>query len=527
MSDTEKASFWDIAKLVTPRRGGESPPRQHLSQSPAVQDSSRTVPPASSPEEVCHLAAVPSGLGDAEEHTYRPSWNPLLLSVTVRSRPSGYSFYEQFRRDALRLFSCEGGPAEYVPFFSFSPQYQQLTEDQRAYYLYFRTEARRSNFLRADKGYFFLLVYEIINLPERISPEEGARFLAALWGHYRASLSGIDRYMAVWLSDYCFLYGLACPPLTPECLAAAAATGEGIEFFFGNAAEASTEGMLRLLQLSSAYPFWESRALTEENRPFFLTHILGAMAEVFPRLFEEGQIGTHEGIRRITRRAFSGSLCSHNLRAELTLDYIALRHAEGFRRTVGLAVKYAENHVRALLGIRARLSAGTLSPALRRVIDGYFAARRAAVVQGGKPEPPAYMKLYEAENEGIDSSLAANIEADSWALTYRLVGEETSSLDGEPPPSPREEPVASEAPQGYVLPEERLPRLLEAFLLGGEAPGRVSAAAGLPLPLAAEAVNEALLPVLGDVLLMPDGESFCLIEEYREDAETWLKNNKK
>ena len=69
--------------------------------------------------------------------------------------------------------------------------------------------------------------------------------------------------------------------------------------------------------------------------------------------------------------------------------------------------------------------------------------------------------------------------------------------------------------------------LVEAFLSGGNAPEAAAMAAGIPLPLAAERVNEEFLALIGDVLLMPSDHGFTLIDDYREDAEEWLKTHKK
>jgi hypothetical protein len=69
--------------------------------------------------------------------------------------------------------------------------------------------------------------------------------------------------------------------------------------------------------------------------------------------------------------------------------------------------------------------------------------------------------------------------------------------------------------------------LVEAYLRGGPAPLDAATRLGLTAAAAAERVNEAMLTVLGDVLLLPDGDSFSLIEDYREDAEQWLNRIRK
>lgn len=529
MTDEEKKKrqdeFWDISRL-TPRRAPTAP---RFSQVPAMPEVTVPAPAAASadapPREERTLTPPPPT--EEEVTTYRPEGNPLILSVTVRRTLRGYSFFEQFRRDAHRYFDVEGTPCDYTPFFSFSPQYSQLTPAQRAYYFYLRTEIRRGNFPRADKGYFFLLVYEIINLPDLIPPADGARLLAALWGGYRDTLSGIDRYLSAWLLDYCLVFQLACPDnLTPACLSVASA-GEGMEFFFGNAGDGTEEGTLRFLRLASPYSFEASRAITDENRAAFTHHMLGAMAAVLPAVLAEA--GERREVVTLRRRAFSGSMCSHNLRAELAVEYISLRGTEHMRKTLGLCVKYAENCLRAALSVRARLSVVGLGEAYRALIDAYFAAASAALARRRpQPPPPAYERLYDAPTEGIDRGSAAEIEATSWALTRRLVSEEdeiaplTFGEDAPPPPpaAPIETPQDPPAPSGD---RRDLSLLVSAYLEGGTAPARAAASLGLPLALLAERINEEFIAVIGDVLLEPAGDGFVLIEDYREEAEEWLK----
>ena len=528
MADDRKQKqdeFWDISRLV-PRRPAAARP---FSQGPQMAEvTSAPKAPTADASAAERRITPPPKPTETTERVYTPEGNSLIRSVTVRRTTGGYSFFEQFRMDARRLFDKVGSACRYVPFFSWAPQYSQLSEAQRDYYFYFRAEVRAGRYPKADKGYFMLLAYEVINLPDVIPPPEGARLLAALWGAYRADLHGIDRYMSAWMMDYCLMHAIPCPPLSADCLAAVA-DGDGMEFYIGNLNGAEEEDILRVIHLSSEYRFEASRAITDENRAAFRRHIAGAMARVLPRL-----LSTDGKPERQQRTAFFGSLSAYNMRTELTVEYISLRHAVALRHTIGLAVKYAENHLRAALGIRARLQCTELPADLRALVDSYFreeGARLAA--KRPTPPPPAYERLYDAPTEGRDPASAAEIEAASWALTRRLVTEEDEVVPvALTPPAPVAEeprPAAVEVP--VIAPVngggDDLCTLVDAFLRGGNAPRAIAQERGIPLATAAERVNEEFLTVLGDVLLTPDGDGFTLIEEYREDAEAWLKTNKK
>ncbi len=555
----DRDAFWDIGKLLPKRREPSARPFTAPTLTSVTDDA-----PPSPPSASRRLTAFPAAPGEVVTTVYAPKENALIRSVTVKRTVGGHSFYEQFRRDAERYFDTPGTSCDYTPFFSFTPQYNQLSEEQMAYYLYFRSEVRCGRYPRTDKGYFFLLVYEIIHLSSRIPPAEGACLLAALWGAYRKDLDGIDRYMAPWLSDYCLLHVLPCPrDLSPECLSAAS-EADAIGFYFGTATVATPEGVLRLLSLSSDYRFEASRALTDETKALFHRHITGAMARVFSHLFSAGMLSLSERPERQHRRAFLGTLCAHNIRAELEVEYISLRHTDALRRTVSLAVKHTENLLRAVLGIRARLSTVGLDTEVRSVIDRYFDAVRSSLPsRHPAPATPAYEKLYDAPDRGLDSASAKEIEARSWQLTRRLVTEEETDADEMPtdasastaemashltaptppltaapapiaPPSEAtavpltEALLAVGAPPVEVAasllapPVASLAETISAFLAGGAAPRELARRRACPLPLLAEEVNEAFLAAYGDVLLEPRGDDYTLIEDYREDTEEWL-----
>ena len=255
MADHEKRrvqdAFWDISKLVPQKRASLSRFSQGASPIPVEVPALHKNTPVASPSPERALTIPRSEEQGVEVESYCPEGNPLLLRVTVHRAPRGYSFFEQFRKDAHRFFEETAESAEYTPFFSFTPQYSQLSPTQRTYYFYLRTEIRHGRYPKADKGYFFLLVYEIIHLYDLIPPREGAAMLADIWGVYRESVSGLDRYMITWLADYCLYHAIPCPAnLTAGCLSAISQSDE-IEFYFGNAAEATEDGILRFLALSS------------------------------------------------------------------------------------------------------------------------------------------------------------------------------------------------------------------------------------------------------------------------------------
>lgn len=95
--------------------------------------------------------------------------------------------------------------------FAYTPQYDQLSQSQLDFYLYFRQLVRSGEYPTVDSSYIFLLLYEIINLPELIPAEKGAEMIARLWKAYRDTYPYLDKYIGEWLCDYCLIRHTAPP----------------------------------------------------------------------------------------------------------------------------------------------------------------------------------------------------------------------------------------------------------------------------------------------------------------------------
>ena len=73
----------------------------------------------------------------APEYEYEPV-SALLHNVRIFRWKSNYHYYEEFVETAEKLMAVKGGPARPVKFFSYVPQYAQMTRAQMAWYLWLR-----------------------------------------------------------------------------------------------------------------------------------------------------------------------------------------------------------------------------------------------------------------------------------------------------------------------------------------------------------------------------------------------------
>ena len=201
--------------------------------------------------------------------------------------------------------------------------------------------------------------------------------------------------------------------------------------------------------------------------------------------------------------AFSNSLLTHDVKKRITVEYYPLSTSSRLRTSVTAAVRYIENKLRALLGVKSRLAVKELPEAYRRVIDVYFERAVASRTRVARKSPVAeYEKMYDAPEEELSMASAREIEHSSWDTTARLVGDEA---EDEIIPIP--EPPRAESSQTEDFCTEAINALLSGNYITDGA--------------IAERINEIFLELIGDVVLESDGERYTLIEDYTEDVRNW------
>lgn len=494
-------AFWDIGSLV-PRKSAKKMPA--FSEGPKMADL-QTDGEIPSENDTGRLRL--NFNKNSKTVTYQPTYNPLISSVSITWQENRYGFYADFRKDAVAWRKLPVSKCGFVPFFSYAPQHSQLTETQKSYYLWWRHQAENGEYLPCDYSYFWLFVYEIINLPDVIPPDQGAKLLARLWGAYHRILPRINKYMAVWLADYCLVNNVPCPhgelcAFLPVVLENASFK----EFYLGGSKELSDVGVLGLLALLSEYN-WQGSRYAKEHADLFSEHMPRAMGQVLHSLFENGHIFYSDNARVLTgHTAFSCALCAGDTKCVLTVYGSSFSHMKTVRATVTAAAKYAENCLRAHLSLRSRLAVpSTFLPFYRRMLDSYFEKNLPKKKKPAEPIP-AYEAQYDAPAIKTDFRMAEKIEVSSWDVTRLLVTEEEEETVI---PFKREE--EKEDSQLSITQKDALSRLLEK--------GSIKNLSGSDF----EQINElALASEIGDVVLEFDGEAYRIIEDYREEVRKWI-----
>ena len=462
----------------------------------------------------------------SEKQTRDYSHSPLLYRVCVYPWPQKYNYYQRFCYDAERFFAVRGQECPRMDYFSYIPQYAQLSVDQMRWYLWFRERVRRGEYPdEVDFPYILLLIYEIINLPHKLPPEKGAKQLSGIWLAYRSRHPELDKYLSEWMCDYCLVHEIPLPESLHSLLPAIIRRASFKEFYIASLPSQGEEIALSpksLLAAASDYSYTSSRYYAD-NAAAFDNFIPAAVAYA---AHAAGISPTPASMRRAKteRDAFCGSLCAQTVKRRIVVEYYSFARSYEMRSHITAAVKTAENLLRRALKIKSRLSVAGGDSEIVRAVQA-FAASHLTFERIPKKtvEDTSYEKYYDAPTTGIDFALSRKIEEESWENTARLTEESE-----EVPEITAPDPISAPAPEKETMAEEEhLPgevRNLLTALLGGESltdwckrqPVRKNP------QTVADHINEMAADRVGYIILESDGDSWTLIEDYREDIESWI-----
>lgn len=356
------------------------------------------------------------------ETVYRPE-HSLLHEVRIYPWRTAYTYYEQFRVHALKLHQREGSECAEVDFFSYMPQYTQLTREQLHYYLWWRTNFRKGIYLHAAFSYLLLYLYEQINLSGKIPPEEGQQNILRLWLSYRGEHPRLDVLVREWLCDYSLLHRLP-PPALPRALYGELLAGCRLKEFYVSGWQGAEEEVLAILLFCNNYDYKKSKFYRADTAELYDRVLSGAVAAALSFFREKnGGIGHSAGVSTITRDAFAGAVCSYRLKRRIEVDYASFSHTHELRYIMTDVLKYAENAIRAKISVKSRLTVYQISTELRRVLDAYLEGTipKKAPIRYEKKAEPDYEKRYEIPVRPVSPERAARIEAESWETTRKLV----------------------------------------------------------------------------------------------------------
>lgn len=453
--------------------------------------------------------------------SYSPS-NSLINNVNIYNWHTKYTFYERFMHDAQKYYTKTANEVQPVRYYSYMPSYVQMSLRQREWYFYWRSLVRKKQYLPTDSSYILLYVYEIINLPDIIQPQEAIGLLCDIWEHYRTDYTKLDKYMSEWVCDYCLINKIDFPFERMSNIMTDIVENSIFKQFY-LVCDAGEEYACLLLEKLSSYRWKKSKYLNDENRGLFENHIRNAFCYAVKKYAEfDGRFNASSGRlteKKAVRDSYSGALCAYEIKRKIEVSYFDLTNVSDLVFVVTDMVRYCENRVRAYLGVRARLSVQNLTEQQKGIINEYFDKYLpAAFYEKKKNQHDLYEEAFiEEEKKPFEVSFenARKIEESSWQITDRLVEEELYKETG-----------ASEHSQEKSVEGESLDfakqALIYIFQNDMQSFGRIADESFMLPETLAECVNELCFEIIGDIGIEEIEGEYRIIPDYEQEIKKWL-----
>ncbi len=532
--------------------------------------SEKDLPLPRSPAPYAHLSRIGQG---APLYEYTPD-SILLRRVRVFSERKRVSVTEKtmsdastdlFSRDGIffrerrSLLNRSGKPCTHTPYYSVSPRYTQLTAKQLSWYLWWRENTRRGEFLPTDESYVVLYISELIATEEKEKIGECLVMLCELYKIYSQGRGWVRSFLPDVICDFCLIHGISAPiEQLSECYHSIYAVSRLREFFLGMTAANRTLFTDALVDLLPVYDYRRSKFSQSDNRALFDTHIHGAIKYM---LSDDPAYSALSSFSRDTfnmttveRRPYSSLGLFRGEGIKLEVCYYDLAN---LRDVITNAVRHAENRLRTYLGVKTTLHILNLDEAISNSIDTYMSAnlpslpnhKKKNVPKQKKEEPiPEYERLYDSPNVALSIDEAEMIERASWQTTEKLVNAFETDVSrnemtatGCTIPTPEKEPQIKESfptpplPLSIEMPLERDPTSIDEATelqkrLGDKfefislcLQSRSSAEQrnfarkfGLSPDGIADEINEISLEIISDILLEASDGVYTVIPDYTE-----------
>jgi len=443
----------------------------------------------------------------------------LLEKVEVLPWQTDYNFFDAFYLTARKILN-ETPPksAELVSFFSYMPQYHQMTNSQFNYYLWWRGELEKKIFHPIEYCYILLHIYEILNLGSVISPIHGINRLADIWVEYRRPHNRLDKYMAEWLIDYCLIHKIGLTSDIPfptarlePIMSEIISTTTLPEFFLSVMGSNVNDYHTTYATGIAKQHYLSSKFYTENTSDLFEKHLPAALEHLYKAVNEQRNNSTQESIT-VIRDSYVGSVCAARAKRKIHVTYQPVSFHKNDEAILRAAARLAENYVRSALGARSRLSITNLEPTYQNTIAEYFAAALPEAYLSPEVQNTLIEKKYDAPDSGFDPIAAVAIEQESRKTAALLAPTEEEAAPTALPESQNSDDTIRAALCDIIVDD------MQSFA------ARAAELLIMPTTLA-EMINDIMLDIVGDiVLLIDEQENITFIHEYHAEVTKWLNN---
>ncbi|WP_145946197.1 TerB N-terminal domain-containing protein [Paenibacillus sp. Y412MC10] len=362
--------------------------------------------------------------GDAGEGMRIPARDPAAVTPSKSITFSMESREQAFAEEALGRADEAGEPAPFVPFMSYWATYQQMTEAQRKWYFYWRSEVRQGRYHRTDLSYIFIYVYELIHQVGWTDPREGYKLLDEIWTAYRDKFPRLDHYLKEWSADFVLIHKLDIPLVHITQKAGSLLSHELMDLELVRLIqEKPLQIPMELLLILSDYDVQDSRFYVEEGQEDLDYHIprIVSLAAGYLREKENDQwkeLFTPDIPPKTTERyLFHRAVYDARLYGRLLpVTTIPIRNHAPLRSWLTQIIRYTENKLREHRGFKGRLRGVEIAPSIERLVELYLKRE----LTGRQDERPAIV---------IDSDKLASLQKDTEYVRSMLTVEEPGTTE--------------------------------------------------------------------------------------------------
>jgi hypothetical protein len=357
--------------------------------------------------------------------------------------------------------------------------------------------------------------------------------LFGVWMAYRERYPRLDAILGDWIFDFCMIHRLP-PPKGKIPLGIIGKTCGTAEFFVSAAGTQADKYVSALLTYCTSYDYKKSKFYEGEHSAIYDRYIPSALRACLEHLSKNGKVlgMLSYGDSKASREAYTGALCSFMAKRRIEIEFCSFSRSHELRYLVGDIVKYAENIIRAYIGVKSRLTVFSVPTELEEIIKTKLKNELPPKTRTSakKEEVHEFDKLYEPVKKEFSFANAKRIENDSWDTTRMLV----EAFEDKEDKKEEEAPIlqvekAEDTPDAYTdsissaQADER-----KAFgeyggyicaLLKNDSAAKQREIAFLARSelVIADRINEIAADVIGDIIIEEgDAGAFEIIEDYRE-----------
>ena len=424
--------FWNLdKKYIKPKESSFRPSPYSRESVSAVDITIESNTPATAPSPIPpRKEAQKSNVTVVRE--YKPDnifINKVRITTTDRDGEI-FGVSNMFMRERAALLHRHGEECPYVGFSSYSPRYSQMSKAQLSYYLWWRENVRRGNYVQTDISYVKLYIMELVTCSD---DEDAGDYLHKLCQVSRLCVSNPIWHVFIGrtISDFCLLHMLPCPPeLLFDILPTLISEHISDEIFLPLNQNTRKNYADLAISYISLYNYKKSKIYEGDKCELFDLHIKAALHEVFNNDISYGKIASlASGIFSTSlsdRKIFDGrhEFCAPNTRIQVSYYPIGC-----ISTAVTNAIRYAENKLRECLGVRTKLAINDMDSDIAGIIDEYFKSvtyqfrkepKKAPQKKVATPKVEEYDKLYDSPTFSLSLERAAEIEKASWETTFKL-----------------------------------------------------------------------------------------------------------